>query len=279
MWMINRLGVCSWSLQPSGLDELVDRLELCGMYRVQLALSPLLLDAGERDRLTAVLEEGRIELCSGMMETIGEDYTSLDRIKVTGGVRPDEHWAGNLERACQCATLARELGISLVTLHAGFIPEDDAALHTRMVDRLCRVAEVFNAKGITLGLETGQERAETLLELLSTIASRVQVGVNFDPANMILYGMGDPIEAMRSLGADIVQVHMKDAITTTRPGTWGTEVPAGDGQVDWDAFFEFTLGLDRSVDVIIEREAGDRRVEDIRTAHTLAMKQIERVSS
>jgi sugar phosphate isomerase/epimerase len=279
MWMINRLGVCSWSLQPSSLDELVDRLELCGMHRVQLALSPLLMDAGERARLRAVLEEGRIELCSGMMETIGEDYSSLERIKVTGGVRPDEHWVGNLERARQCATLACELGISLVTLHAGFIPEEDERLHATMVDRLCRVAEVFNKQGITLGLETGQERAETLMELLSTIASRVQVGVNFDPANMILYGMGDPVESMGLLRDSIVQVHMKDAIATNSPGTWGTEVPAGDGQVDWDAFFEITHGLDRAVDVIIEREAGDQRVEDIRTAHTLAMKQIERVSS
>lgn len=249
------------------------------MHRVQLALSPLLLDAGERARLRAVLEEGRIELCSGMMETIGEDYSSLERIKVTGGVRPDEHWAENLERARQCASLARELGISLVTLHAGFIPKDDERLHITMVDRLCRVAEVFNNQGITLGLETGQERAETLLELLSTIASRVRVGVNFDPANMILYGMGDPIESMGLLRDSIVQVHMKDAIATDTPGTWGTEVSVGDGQVDWDAFFEITQGLDQSVDVIIEREAGDQRVEDIRTAHTLAMKQIERVRS
>jgi sugar phosphate isomerase/epimerase len=279
MWMINRLGVCSWSLQPSSLDELVDRLELCGMHRVQLAFTPLLMDVGQQDRLRAVVEEGRIELCSGMMETIGEDYSSLERIKVTGGVRPDEHWAENLERARQCATLTRALGVSLVTLHAGFIPEDDERLHATMVERLCRVAEVFNKQGITLGLETGQERAETLVELLSTIASRVQVGVNFDPANMILYGMGDPIESMRLLRDWIVQVHMKDAIATDTPGTWGTEVPAGDGQVDWDAFFEIMHGIDRSVDVIIEREAGDRRVEDIRTAHTLAMKQIERVRS
>lgn len=247
------------------------------MHRVQIAFTPLLLDAGEQDRLRAVVEEGRIELCSGMMETIGEDYSSLERIKVTGGVRPDEHWAGNLERARQCATLARALGVSLVTLHAGFIPEDDGRLHAIMVDRLSRVAEVFNNQGITLGLETGQERAETLLELLSTIASRVQVGVNFDPANMILYGMGDPVESMGLLRDLIVQVHMKDAIATDTPGTWGTEVPAGDGQVDWDAFFEITHALDRSVDVIIEREAGDQRVEDIRTAHILAMKQIERV--
>lgn len=279
MEMINRVGVCSWSLQANGIDQLVERLDACGIRDTQLALCPLIQNADEWARLAAARDTGRIVMCSGMMETIGEDYSSLDRIKVTGGVRPDEHWEGNLERARGCAGIASELGMSLVTLHAGFIPENDVQLRSTMVDRLCRIAEVFNDQGVTLGLETGQERAETLLELLSTIATRVRVGVNFDPANMILYGMGDPIEALRLLKEHIVQVHLKDAIATETPGTWGTEVPAGDGQVDWDAFFQITHGLDRDVDVIIEREAGDQRVEDIRIAAQLANAQIERVRS
>lgn len=279
MWMINRLGVCTWSLQASGLDELVDRLDACGEKRVQIALCPLLEHAGECSKLQTHIDSDRIALCSGMMETVGEDYASLERIKLTGGLRPDEHWDANFERATRCAELAHEFGVSLVTLHAGFIPEDDPKLHDRMVDRLCRVAEAMNAKGVILGLETGQERAETLLELLSTISSRVRVGVNFDPANMILYGMGDPIESMALLKDHIVQVHMKDANETDTPGTWGTEVPAGDGQVDWDAFFETVHGLDNKIDVIIEREAGGQRVMDIRKAYKLASEQIQRVRS
>lgn len=213
------------------------------------------------------------------METIGEDYTSLERIRDTGGVRPDEHWDANLDIAIRCAELASDLGLRLVTLHAGFIPEDDPPLHDRMVERLCRVAEVFNDRGITLGLETGQERADTLLGLLSTISGRVRVGVNFDPANMLLYGMGEPVDSMRLLRDQIVQVHMKDAIVTKTPGTWGEEVPVGQGQVDWDAFFDIVHGLENDVDVIIEREAGTQRVDDIRTARAHALGQIERVSS
>ncbi|MFG0245860.1 MAG: sugar phosphate isomerase/epimerase family protein [Phycisphaerales bacterium JB052] len=277
--MIDRLGVCSWSLQPAGVGELVERLGACGERRVQLALCPLLEHADAWASLREHTEAGRVVVCSGMMETIGEDYASLERIKVTGGVRPDEHWGANLDRATRCADLANELGLSLVTLHAGFIPEDDPQLHDRMAERLCRIAEVFNAKDITFGLETGQERAETLLELLSTISTRVRVGVNFDPANMILYGMGDPTGAMQGLREHIVQVHMKDAIATDSPGTWGTEVAAGDGQVDWDAFFDIVQGLPQSVDVVIEREAGEQRVEDIRKAAALAKSQIQRVRS
>ena len=84
---------------------------------------------------------------------------------------------------------------------------------------------------------------------------------------------------MRELGEHIVQVHMKDAIATDIPGTWGTEVPVGEGQVDWDAFFEIVHALPEQIDVVIEREAGEQRVEDIRQAALLAWKQIERVGS
>jgi L-ribulose-5-phosphate 3-epimerase len=279
MWMVNRLGVCSWSLRTHDADELVDRVRLCGLSSVQLALCPLLDDKEQIEKIRLHVDAERISLISGMFETVGEDYSSLETIKITGGVRPDEHWEANLEMAEQCAVLAQDFGLALVTLHAGFIPEDQPELHERMVGRICRIADTFNARGITLGLETGQERAETLLELLSTIASRVRVGVNFDPANMILYGMGDPVESLRQLRDHIVQVHMKDARATDAPGTWGAEVPAGDGEVDWDSFFESVHALPDGVDVIVEREAGEQRVDDIRKAYALAMTQMKRVQS
>lgn len=275
--MINTLGVCSWSLRAQGVDALLQRVAECGVARVQVALGGLLDRPDDVFKLREAVENGAIALCSGMLATIGEDYSSLESIKRTGGLRPDEHLDENLQLAERTAELASDLGLGLVTLHAGFIPEDDARLHEVMVERVCRVAEVFNTRGVTLGLETGQETAETLLRLLSTIAPRVRVGVNFDPANMILYGMGDPTQAMRVLREHIVQVHMKDALASETPGEWGTEVVAGAGQVEWDALFEIVEGLAEQIDVVIEREAGDTRIEDIRTAAALARQQIDRV--
>lgn len=277
--MINAVGVCSWSLQAQGVEELLQRVAACGLARVQIALGELVDQPDQVAVLREALDNGVIALCSGMLATIGEDYSTLESIKRTGGLRSDELWDENLRLSQQCAALAQDLGLGLVTLHAGFIPHDDARLHGVMVERVCRVAEVFNARGITLGLETGQETAGTLSELLSTIVPRVGVGVNFDPANMILYAMGDPAQAMRMLGEHIVQVHMKDAIASDAPGVWGTEVVAGTGQVDWDAFFEIVEGLPNAIDVVIEREAGDARIDDIRAARALAERQIERVRS
>jgi sugar phosphate isomerase/epimerase len=95
------------------------------------------------------------------------------------------------------------------------------------------------------------------------------VGVNFDPANMILYGMGDPVRAVADLADYIEQVHIKDATATTVPGTWGSEVPAGSGQVRWEAFFGVLEEYGVSGDLVIEREAGDQRIADVATGAAL----------
>lgn len=277
--MIKNIGVCSWSLQPKDQMDLVEKLARCGIRRTQIALGPLIESKSQHEVVSSAIAAGHIELCSGMMQTVGEDYSTLETIKLTGGLRPDQHWEANRAIATRCADLARQLDLKLVTLHAGFIPEGNAPEERAMIDRLCTTAEIFNAKGITLGLETGQETSDTLIGVLSTIVDRVDVAVNFDPANMILYGMGDPIQALRALSPYTAQVHMKDALPTKVPGTWGREVAAGEGQVDWDALFDIVHAMDRPIDVVIEREAGEQRIEDIKAAAKLANEQIERVQS
>jgi sugar phosphate isomerase/epimerase len=83
------------------------------------------------------------------------------------------------------------------------------------------------------------------------------VCVNFDPANMILYDKGDPVEAVHVLGKWIRQVHLKDATRTKVPGQWGTEVPVGTGEVAWPEFFDALAKLNFSGPLVIEREAGE----------------------
>ena len=129
----------------------------------------------------------------------------------------------------------------------------------------------FRRASIALGLETGQETAPVLVDLLQKL-NRPNVGVNFDPANMILYDKGNPIEALRTLGPWIRQVHIKDARRTKVPGTWGEEVVVGTGEVDWPAFFATLQELKFTGRLVIEREAGNQRVADIRTAREVVEK-------
>lgn len=267
--MPRSIGVCSWSLKPNSCADLIDSLNKLSINSVQLALDPIVHNQWDREKTLEQLAGAGISIRSGMITTIGEDYTTLESIRESGGLRPDEHWEANLTHATIAAQIARDMSIPLVTLHAGFIPEDDSELRNTMIERIAAVARRFDDQGIKLALETGQESAQNLSELLQhpLLAS---VAVNFDPANMILYSMGDPIDAMRTLSNRIAQVHMKDALPSDSLGQWGTEVQAGQGIVDWTSFFELLDSIDRPIDIMIEREAGYDRVADIHQAHELA---------
>ena len=140
-----------------------------------------------------------------------------------------------------------------------------------MLQRLDEVADIFMVQNILLGLETGQETAPALADLLHKL-NHPNIGVNFDPANMILYDKGDPVKALHVLAPWIRQVHIKDARRTKVPGTWGEEVPVGKGEVDWRAFFSTFKHVIFNVNLAIEREYGHQRIADIRTARELVEK-------
>jgi hypothetical protein len=93
--LLERLAVCSWSLQPADPAQLVTLLETIGLKRVQLALDPLREDPEGWGRAAAVFSGAGVSVVSGMFGTIGEDYSTLETIKATGGLVPDEHWEQN----------------------------------------------------------------------------------------------------------------------------------------------------------------------------------------
>ncbi len=272
MTTARRVGVCSWSLQPVGPDDLASRVRDCGLRCVQLHLDPIRHGDWSFDATVGALAGAGVEVFSGMMSCAGEDYSTLNTIRLTGGLRPDATWQDNMDAAFANATVARRLGLSLVTMHAGFLPHDPAdPLRSVLIGRLRTIADIFGSQGLRLGLETGQESPETLLDVLHEL-SHPGVGVNFDPANIILYGMGDPIAALRALRDHVLQVHVKDAVAAGAPGEWGTEVPVGTGGVAWDEFFavlETCRPHGKPANIVIEREAGDQRVEDVRIAAEL----------
>ncbi len=274
---MTQFGVCSWSLQPASPSELVAGLEAAGVRACQLALDPLLSGQHGVGETRRALEAAGITVLSGMMGTLGEDYSTLESIARTGGLRPDEHWSANLAAAGEIASLSAELGLSLVTMHAGFLPHERGdAERGVLLERLRQVARLFAQRGVRLGLETGQESAETLSGVLEELGED-NVGVNFDPANMLLYGMGDPVAALEALAPHVLQIHVKDATPAERPGQWGLEVPAGEGAVDWTAFFDALRDRSLDVDLVIEREAGEQRVADIATAAQLVERELQRI--
>lgn len=266
---LERIGVCSWSLQPATPADLVGELRAANLSRVQLALDPLRESRSLIKEADILFRQNGIQIVSGMFGTVGEDYSTLETIRATGGIAPDSTWSENLARIHANALIASELGLSLVSFHAGFLPHDPADPNfAKMLNRVTKVAEIFGARNISVALETGQETAASLAAFLRKLNCR-NLGVNFDPANIILYDKGDPIEALRTLRPWLRQIHIKDAKRTTVPGTWGTEVVAGEGEVDWPKFFSVLRETQFGGDFVIERESGEQRLKDICAARDL----------
>jgi L-ribulose-5-phosphate 3-epimerase len=266
---LSQLGVCSWSMLAKNAGELADVCAKVGVKKVQLALVPHRDDPGALDGVPEALAAKGITVTSGMFGTVGEDYTTPQTIKETGGVAVDKHWNENVQIARTVAKTANKMGLTLVSMHAGFLPhDDDDPVYRKVLDRVTVIAKIFADSNIVLLFETGQEDADNLLtfmEHLNAMGAK-NTAVNFDPANMILYDMGDPVESLSKLMPYVKQIHIKDAIKTKVPGTWGQEVVVGTGQVKWDAFMDVLAKGDYRGDMMIEREAGNDRVGDAKKA-------------
>jgi L-ribulose-5-phosphate 3-epimerase len=256
------VGVCSWSLRTD-VEGVAHALRQVGTDRVNLALKPAVAEGGE-EYLAAV----RRQRWTISATTIGfpqEDYTSLDTIRATGGILPDDCWPANRERFVRAAQITAALGVRWLTMHAGFLESDDPVVARCLRARLVELADTAAQRGLGLLLETGQETAECLAGLLEEL-KHPALGVNFDPANMILYDKGDPVAAVHRLAPWIKHIHIKDARRTRQPGTWGTEVPWGDGEVGAEAFLRALKAVGFMGTLAIEREAGKDRLGDIQLA-------------
>jgi L-ribulose-5-phosphate 3-epimerase len=248
------IGICSWSLQ-NDLDLVTQTLKETGLSHLHLAVSAA---AAFRD---AIAQYGWGVTCT-MVGFPQEDYSSLDSIRETGGIMPDECWEQNRALVLDAIKVTAEMGVPFLSTHAGFIDHNDADGYARFSERMRELADVAQSHGVVLLMETGQETAEDLRSCLEDL-NHPALAVNFDPANMILYGKGDPIEAVRVLAPWIRHVHIKDAVASKTPGEWGSEVPWGNGEVGGTAFLQALESAGYSGALAIEREAGDSRVADI----------------
>jgi sugar phosphate isomerase/epimerase len=185
----------------------------------------------------------------------GESYADIPTCQRTVGLVPPETRAERTEELKEIADFARLLGVSAVGLHVGFLPHDAGdPLYDQVVAVTRDVCDHLQGNQQRLHLETGQESADALLTFLADV-DRDNLFVNFDPANMIMYGSGDPIEALRKVGLHVRSVHCKDAKWADRPGEeWGTEVPLGQGDVGLETFLRTLHELGYDGPLTIERE-------------------------
>jgi L-ribulose-5-phosphate 3-epimerase len=263
------LGVCSWSLQVKSIRELKGFLDELGINVVQIACGdPHHASWDEGEGMPAAALQSGIVMTGAMLGFPGENYTTPQTIKETGGFGNAALRAERIERLKWAIHRTMALGLSDLSLHAGFLPEPNQPGRTAVLEALAEAGKLAAARGITLAFETGQETAD-LLRLTLDELGLPNLKVNFDPANMLLYDMGDPIRAVEILGPDIRSVHVKDARRPTVPDQWGQEVPLGQGEVNIPEFVSALKSNGYTGPLVIEREVGDQagRLRDV--AHGL----------
>ena len=207
-----------------------------------------------REFLDRLAELGiRITVVVGGFE--GESYADIPTVVRTVGLVPPETRSARLREMKEIADFARILGVDAVGLHLGFVPHDHTdPLYGQVLAVTRELCDHCRSQSQRLHLETGQESADTLLQFLADV-ERDNLFVNFDPANMILYGSGDPIPALRKVGRYVRSVHCKDAKWAAQPGKeWGAEVPLGQGDVGMENFLRTLKEIGYDGPLTIERE-------------------------
>ena len=185
----------------------------------------------------------------------GESYADIPTVERTIGLVPAATRAARTAELKEIADFAHLMGVQVVGLHIGFVPHDRSSAEYGDVLAVTRdVCDYVAKNGQAIHLETGQEPADVLLAFLQDV-ERDNLFINFDPANMILYGCGEPIPALKTLGKYVRSIHCKDATWSDQPGkTWGAEVALGKGAVDFAAYLRTLNEIGYAGPLTIERE-------------------------
>jgi sugar phosphate isomerase/epimerase len=250
------IGVMFWA----GRDNLAE-LRALGVGSGQLGVggeTPLTSAAAVEWR--EKIGEAKFSIATVVCAYTGEDYADIPTVQRTVGFIPRATREEREMRTLEASDFAAALGVKSIACHIGFVPEDhsdpDYIAVRNMVRRICDRAEEH---GQTFALETGQEPADTLLHFIDD-AGCPNLKINFDPANMVLYGSGDPIEALEKLAPHVVSVHAKDGDwpAAGKPGALGIERPLGKGAVGIPRFVEALKRAGYQGSVNVEREIQDQ---------------------
>jgi len=218
------IGVCSWSIDRHdprramqvAANDLDLRVVQLGFFAREV------VDSADPIALSRTAAEVGVTICGIFVAFEGEDYSSIESIPHTGGLMPDDPYPQRLETFRRAVRLAAEMVSSAggaagrsVAIHAGTILDSTTSVdYSKLRVRAREFADVCAEKGLRLVLETGREPAETLSRFIGEM-QRPNVGVNFDPANFIIYGTDDPVKALTQLKPLIELVHLKDATRAT----------------------------------------------------------------
>ena len=243
-----------------------------------LPTSQIFVDEFEMDlvgKLRQALEKHQMEATSLVVGGPGKEVWDFYQGPLTIGLVPRDTRAARIAHIKNASDFAKQCGIQAVQTHCGFIPENpNDPVYKETITAMKEVAGYCKNNGQNFRYETGQETPITLVRAIEDVGLDNQ-GVNFDLANLILYGKANPVDAIELLGPYVQGIHAKDGLFPTNPKDLGKEVPIGKGKVDFPRIIEQLKRLNYQGAVTIEREiSGPQQVADVREAKAYLEKLI-----
>lgn len=255
-----RLGVITSLFKDP--DAVIKRVHDLGFPTCQLGIE--VFDDAAAAKTREALAKYGVEATSAVAGGPGPEIYDFYKGPLTIGVVPRQYRQARIARIKQVSDFAKKVGIPGVQTHCGFIPENpNEPLYTEAVNAIREVAQYCKQNGQTFRCETGQETPITLVRAIKDVGLD-NVGVNFDVANLILYGKANPADAVEVLGPYIMGVHAKDGLYPTDPKQLGKEVPIGQGKVNFPVIIAHLKKIGYQNPLTIEREIeGAKQTEDI----------------
>lgn len=246
-------------------DSAMASLHNLGLPTCQVFLNHF--DPSFASELRRSLDKAAIEATSLVVGGPGKEVWDFYEGPLTIGLVPRDTRAARVAHIKAAADFAARCDIPAIQTHAGFLPENpNDPLYKETVVALREVASYCGRYRQNFRYETGQETPVTLVRAIQDVGLDNQ-GVNFDLANLILYGKANPVDAIEILAPYIQGIHAKDGLWPTNAKELGTEVPIGKGKVDFPRIVQRLKELQYGGAITIEREiSGPQQLEDVRAA-------------
>lgn len=245
-----------------------EKLKESGFSYCQLVYKPEKYTPEAADIIKSAAESTGVRIVS-LFAGYYDGFTKWDMYEdyKLAGINSKKHGKKRIEYIKSAASFAVSIGVHDILIHAGFIANNPFSRDYKYMKKcLADFAGYCKKIGANVLLETGGESPVTMLRIIEDLGLG-NIYVNLDTANLIMYGFGNPVDAVHTLGKHIRSMHIKDGVPPTEPNTLGAETPVGEGFVDFKRVFALLEKCGFDGPVIIEREiTGDKQLEDLQKA-------------
>ena len=249
-------------------EESIEKVRRLDLPTCQVSCwNPSLITDEVAERLEQAANRHHVEISTIWAGLPGPAVWNFLEGPTTIGLVPAPYRAERVQALKDAAAFAHKIGVPSITTHVGFIPENPSdPVYGDVVEALSEVAATCEDEACEFWFETGQETPITLLRTIQDVGT-TNLGINLDPANLLMYGKANPIDALDVFGQYVKGVHAKDGEYPTNGRELGREKPMGEGRVNFPVLVPKLKSLGFTGCLTIEREiSGDQQIKDIERA-------------